>query len=295
MDSEYHRMRSLPERTGSLNAVVSEARRHRRPLSLSESFAHSPLNVERALSTRDISCTSLTLLVEERPSPQQDAFASVLVDTGAVDTGAVDTGAVETAAVETATTPPPESSWSESTVVNVTLRFLFHITLISIFETVFFFIYVSTLEDSGILRTIHTLTDGFVHSCSNLTTLEQDIADDLLSPFINVTEINTQANTVYTARVRYNTSLFRNAWLYVGALSIAFLSLTGYSCYRKIRVAWRPLLIENIGLVTLLAVYEYMFFTTIIFPYSAISGQEIEQQLVSELQGQCGLLLNQTT
>jgi hypothetical protein len=217
------------------------------------------MNIERAASTN-----SLTLLVEERPSPTQD------------------------------TSPASPTCVSESDIVGLVLRFLFHITLISIFETVFFFIYVSTLEDSGILKTVHTLTDGLVRSCTNLTPIEQQIADDLLSPFLNVTEIDQEANAVYTTRSRYNASLFRNAWIYVGGLFTAFLLGTAYSRYRNIVVAWRTLLLENMGLVTMLAVYEYMFFTTIIFPYSAISGQEIEQKLVLELQGQCGLLLNQT-
>lgn len=281
MDSEFHELRTLPELKGTLgaprrksggetlNAVISEARRQRRPLSLSESFAHSPMNIERAASSN-----SLTLLVEERPSPTQDTSP-----------------VAEPSAPITAVTT---ICFSESDIVGLVLRFLFHITLISIFETVFFFIYVSTLEDSGILKTIHSLTDGVVHSCSNLTAIEQNLADDLLSPFFNVTEIDQQATAVYATRSRFNARLFRNAWIYVGGLGCLFLLGAAYSRYRKISVAWRSLLLENIGLVTLLAVYEYMFFTTIIFPYSAISGQEIEQELVSEVQSQCGLLLNQT-
>lgn len=264
MDSEFYELRTLPELKGSLNMIVSEARRQRRPLSLSESFAHSPVNIERAASSN-----SLTLLVEERPSP--------------------------TSPVAAVTEPAATICFSEAEIVGLVLRFLFHITLISIFETVFFFIYVSTLEDSGILKTIHSLTDGVVRSCANLTPIETVLADDLLSPFFNVTEIDQDASAVYATRSRYNANLFRNAWIYVGGLASLFLLGVAYSRYRKIVVAWRPLLLENIGLVTLLAVYEFMFFTTIIFPYSAISGQEIEQQLVSELQSQCGLLLNQTT
>lgn len=269
MDSEFHELRTLPELKGSLNSVISEARRQRRPLSLSESFAHSPVNIERAASTN-----SLTLLVEERSSPTQD------------------TSPVAAVAAVPPITAAPAICFSEAEIVGLVLRFLFHITLISIFETVFFFIYVSTLEDSGILKTIHSLTDGFVQSCTNLTPIETVIADDLLSPFFNVTQIGQDASAVYTTRSRYNASLFRNAWIYVGGLAGLFLLGTAYSRYRKIPVVWRALLLENIGLVTLLAVYEYMFFTTIIFPYSAISAQEIEQQLVLELQSQCGLLLH---
>jgi hypothetical protein len=263
MDSEFREMRSLPALSGSLNAIVSELHRQKRPLSLSESFAYSPLNLERAASANN-----LTLLVED-VSPR------------------------ETQETREAQETPPPVCCSESELVTLLLRFLFHITLISIFETVFFFIYVSTLEDNGILKTVHDMTGGFVESCSNLTPVEQALANDLLSPFLNVTQIDAAATAIYTTRTRYNAGLFQHAWIYVGGIAAVFLGTVVFSRYRKIVVAWRPLLLENIGLVTMLALYEYMFFTTIIFPYSAISGQEIEQQLVSELQNQCGLLLDQ--
>jgi hypothetical protein len=40
----------------------------------------------------------------------------------------------------------------------------------------------------------------------------------------------------------------------------------------------------------MLAIYEYMFFSTIIMPYLPISAEEIERNIVYELQNECGLL-----
>ncbi len=63
-----------------------------------------------------------------------------------------------------------------------------------------------------------------------------------------------------------------------------------YVNVRKIKIHWKNLLLENMGLVLMLAAYEYMFFSTIIFPYMPISGSEITQEAVQELQTTCGIL-----
>ncbi len=51
------------------------------------------------------------------------------------------------------------------------------------------------------------------------------------------------------------------------------------------------LVLENLVLVTILAAYEYTFFSTVIFPYNPITGQEILRNAVFTLQSDCGLLL----
>jgi hypothetical protein len=39
-----------------------------------------------------------------------------------------------------------------------------------------------------------------------------------------------------------------------------------------------------------LALYELMFFNTIIYPYHPISTEEIERNAIEKLQGSCGIL-----
>jgi hypothetical protein len=180
---------------------------------------------------------------------------------------------------------------SELFFVNTGLRFLFHITLISIFETIFFFMYISTLEDSGITKTINYFITSAVSSCSNLTVGERNITDLFLDLFLNTTQIADQAQNSFDQRSMVNHHLFQRAWIYVGIVSGLFVLLTIYSCVRRIRVVWKPLILENIGLVTLLAAYEYMFFSTIIFPFEPLSAQEISENAVQQLQSSCGLLL----
>jgi hypothetical protein len=170
------------------------------------------------------------------------------------------------------------------------LRFTFHITLISIFESIFFFFYVSTLENNGINNTINFFVTGAVQACSNWTSWEQTVVNDIISPWINVTNIQESAATVATNRLASNTRLLRISWVYVGIFAALFAVATSYAKIRKMNVRWCRLVAENLAMVLMLAFYEFLFFTTIITSYSPLSAQEIEANTINTLQSQCHLL-----
>ena len=248
---------------GSLNSLVSKPLR--RPPSLSESFAWSAENVERAM--RHVpSNTSIELLVPAQPSPQVSPQ-------------------------RTPKPPTPPCRRAEVFVTQQALRFLFHIALISVFETVFFFLYVSTLEDNGINRTVDGFLGGFESSCRNFTPLERNLTNDALAVFLNRSAILTAGAQARTSRTAANDALFHRAWIYVGGLSGLFALSVLYTLLRRIRVAWGALVAENLVFVALLASYEYMFFSTVIFPYTPITAPEIAANTVLVLQESCGLFL----
>lgn len=265
MDSAYCEMKQLADLNGSLNTIVSHQNKMRRPPSLSESFAWEPENVERALRRNASSGTSINLLVtQESPvSPQRQQ--------------------------QQQQQQQPKSTY-ELLILTTLLRFLFHITLISIFESVFFFLYVSTLEDNGIKTTIRDLTNNYLTSCSNYSDFEKNITNDFLLLFINPTQVIEDGSDAYERRSITNAALFNRSWIYVGTLGSLFCTLALYASLRKLKIAWKELVLENIGLVLMLGLYEYMFFSTIIFPYTPISAPEIERNLVVNLQDSCGLL-----
>jgi hypothetical protein len=254
----YVELKSVPELpTSSINAIVSSAHKMRRPPSLSESFAWTPANLTRAAA----SGTSLNLLVMPQQSPPQQPHQ------------------------------PPQAPplWHKAVIVS--LKFTFHITLISIFESIFFFLYVSTLEDNGINLTIDYFTNNVVAVCANFTPIERNITNDFLNVFINSANIIANGNAEQIVRSTANSKLFNRAWYYVGALSFLFIIVTAFAVYQKIKIRWYKLLLENFGLVLMLAAYEYMFFSTIIFMYAPLSGAEIGRNVVYMLRRQCGLLV----
>jgi hypothetical protein len=259
-DAVYNEMKELPALYGSLNAVVSVAHRLKRPPSLSESFAWTPENVERAVQSRSSSNTQLNMMVVE-------ASAQTL----------------------TSNTEERQSICSFKLVDGV-LRLTFHLTLISVFETLFFFFYVSTMENSGIQRTVGGFVNDAVTACMNFTAPEKVIVNDLLSAFINATIVVQTGEQTYLARTVYNKALLNQAWIYVGGLSGFFILLVGFARCQKIAINWRSVLLENIVMISLLGLYEYVFFMTIITPYQPLTANEIAMNAVESLQSQCGIL-----
>jgi hypothetical protein len=258
MDDAYVELKGVPEMKNSINYVISTQRKLYRPPSLSESFAWTEENVLRA----NASNTSLNLMVSPPRTPQRS--------------------------------PEPQTKakpvCNEGKIINYVLRFLFHITLISIFESVFFFLYISKLEDNGIYRTVGTFINDAVASCANDTIVERTITNDFLNLFLNSTIIIDQGNAAYATRSIINKNLFIRSWIYVGGLGGLFVLLTIISVLRKVKIKWGKLVWENLALVTLLAAYEYTFFSTVIFPYNPVTGEEIARNAVWELQENCGLL-----
>jgi hypothetical protein len=251
MASELKSATSMP---GSINDFIMTNKRLRRPPSLSDSFAFTSENIARA---------NLIPLVPS--SEKLDVLPEEPLET------------------------PQQTSW-EQRIVEITVKLLFHITLISIFETLFYFMYVSALEDNGIEKTVNTFINGAAQGCKNMTTLEIQLVDDLLEPYINSTAVIISGNQEQLTRQLYNNLISNRAWFYVGGLSGLFVMLLGYIKIRKIKIQWISMIFENTAMVILLALYELMFFNTIIYPYEPVSTEEIGRNAIEKLQNTCGIL-----
>jgi hypothetical protein len=171
----------------------------------------------------------------------------------------------------------------------VILKFVFHITLISVFETLFFFHYVSVLEDTGLQTTVGGFIQNAVSVCRNFTPTEQAIVTYVLQSYIDVNQTITDGQQAYRVRLNVNQALGTQSWIYVGGLGGLFVVLVFYAYMRNIKIHWITLFAENTVMVTLLGAYEYMFFVTIIKPYEPISGNEIAAAAITTFQTQCHL------
>jgi hypothetical protein len=174
---------------------------------------------------------------------------------------------------------------------NLVLKFLFHIFLIAVFETVFFFRYVSEMEDGGILNSIQYFSSGLVQSCRNLTVGERAYVNTYLGPYVNASQIQVAGSAMFLQRSGTNAALFVRSWIYVSAFGVVCVAWFLFVVWKKQVVNYRAVCLETIGLVTILALYEIMFFTTIIMPYTPISSQEITANTVLALEDQCRLFV----
>lgn len=264
---EQFELKSVESMPGSMNELVSTKNKFKRPPSLSESFAFTPENIARANQIPLISSS-------ERLYTLADDSSLIPVEP------AQDISEIQ----------PSSCCKYEVQALEIIIKLLLHLTLISVFETLFYFLYVSSLEDNGIQKTVSTFINEAAISCSTLTPVEAQIVNDFLQQYINATLVIDAGNQQEVIRASYNKNISNRAWAYVGGLSGLFVVAAGYIRWRKIKIYWKQVVLENVAMVTLLALYELMFFDTIIYPYEPVSTAEIERNAVEVLQGACGIL-----
>jgi hypothetical protein len=184
---------------------------------------------------------------------------------------------------------PKVHTWEE-TVADYILRFLLHISLIAFFETIFFFKFVSVDEDKGITQITDFYTNKVINSCNNLSTDEISFLNSILEKIVNVTTINSAGLNSAKERYNENQELYKKSWTYFAAITGCFILLSLFSSLRKYKIRWPYMFIENLIFVTMLGVYEFIFFLNIIKQYGALTPQEITMGFVDGLQTTCGLL-----
>lgn len=171
------------------------------------------------------------------------------------------------------------------------LSFTLHLCLIGIFETLFFFLFISKSEDTGIQGTIQNYVQGVLTSCRGWSVNETAIVSDILSMFMNASQINASAESAGERRAFANKRLEIQGWLYVCGM-VGLLVVGGVGArVKQMRVPWRRIIIENIIMVALLGIYEFTFFKTIIYNYQSLTVEELNGSIVHQLQGTCGILL----
>ena len=232
-----------------------EPRRHGRPISYSESHIHLPRQMPLIGSIASVQSFSSFEIESESPPPSP---------------------------------PPPKPPWTPF-LYNWFFQSLFHLTLISLFETLFFWQFVSVTEDGALIGLVDTYIQNTLNGCAAMTSGQRAITTDMLDLFINQTTVAGQGAAAATQRASYNNGLFRNSWLYFGGLATAVVSLAGSKllCCSFVEIKWRTLLIDNLTLILFLGAYEWMFFSTIVLKYQTISMPELDQRVVAKIMAIC--------
>jgi hypothetical protein len=166
-------------------------------------------------------------------------------------------------------------------------RFVFHLTLISLFETIFFWQFISKSEDSALILLVNHYAKTTLNNCADMSPSQRQITTDFLNLFLNQTQVDAAGAAAAATRAAYNGILIRNSWLYFGGLAVLFAILAALSLQKDYTIHWRSLLAENLALVTFLGLYEWMFFSTIVLQYQAISVPELDRMVVDEIMSAC--------
>lgn len=167
------------------------------------------------------------------------------------------------------------------------LHFVFHLLLISLFETLFFWLFISQQEDEALTGLVNTYTERAFSPCSNLTAQQRTELRTWVSLFLNTSTALTSADAAATDRRMLNGILLRNSWLYFGGLTTTFGLLVSTALLRRLTVRWTHIVGENLGLVALLGFYEWMFFRTVALQYHAITPAELDGMIIREFEESC--------
>jgi hypothetical protein len=159
--------------------------------------------------------------------------------------------------------------------------------LISLFETIFFWQFVSVSEDQALIGLVDSYTSGIFTTCAILTAQERVAVDDVFDLFINRTIVDQEGALAVATRTAFNHGLVQKSWAYFGGASGMFAALAVLAHIQGRQIHWRHIVAENLCLVTVLGLYEWMFFHTIVFPYKSISIPELDQHVVDGFQQNC--------
>ena len=187
-----------------------------------------------------------------------------------------------------------------------------HLSLISLFEIIFFFTIVVTFENNSFTGLIDNLAGPLVDICKKLNPNQKEVITYIINSYVNVTQINSNAESSQHLRIINNNFLLGYAWTYFGiitgiSLLTSILSLCNLSFLTKeivINETNEPLIlmnnikiykkhiniikiiIDNIIMIILLGLYEYLFFKTVILKYLPLSNDELIKYLYNKFE-QC--------
>lgn len=174
----------------------------------------------------------------------------------------------------------------KSLIINICSKifyYFFHLALIAIFETIFYFFYISGEEDNGINDNIISVIKDISYDCKYFSSnIKFTIIDYLKS-------INDSSYIISREyRLDQNKELFNDAMNYVYvflciSLVMGIIIVNTVQGRNKIR----ELFIDTVIIMGILSAYEYNFFLHIIKNYSPITTNELEYYTKNELIFSC--------
>lgn len=161
------------------------------------------------------------------------------------------------------------------------IMFMTHLSLISIFEIFFFFSIVSIYENKAIIEIIAVFFSKITKKCDELNIIQKEEITYIFNALVNTTLINHNAYISKKHRLEFDNNLYKNAWLYFIIIFSIDLVLLIIKFFCKIKINLYKILIENLMMIIILGIYEYMFFKIIILPYQNISHNELLKIIIN--------------
>ena len=191
-------------------------------------------------------------------------------------------------------TPTPEILHNKSTIdygqiiINKVCSFTFHLLLIAGFEILFFNFFISSYETNSIVSLVDQVTMPLINACSTLNNSTKIIVDNYINSIINETIINNNAMQDYTQRLFINNIIFNRSIYYLISIFVFLIGIiTSNFFYFKRQIQFIVIITDNIIMISILGIYEYVFFKNIVFKYQMINPNEIIKNVLQNILYYC--------
>jgi hypothetical protein len=162
------------------------------------------------------------------------------------------------------------------------IMFMLHLGLISLFEIIFFFNIVSVYEDNALINIMSTFTQSIPGICTSLNVTDKEIFTYVFRSFVNIKQINYNAQNAFEIRNKYNSKLVLISWMYFLGVIVINLILLICKFFLKFKINLVRIFFDNIIMIILLGLYEFLFFRTVILQYQSISTEELTKTIVNQ-------------
>jgi len=167
------------------------------------------------------------------------------------------------------------------------IGFILHLVLIATFELIFFNFYIIQYENNALVGLTDQIISPLISSCSVLSNRSKIIVDDFIKVFVNKTTINNNAYNGYIQRQNVNTTLLLKSIYYYIGLIVFFIIILLFNIRLKKKIHFGIIVIDNIIMIMILGIYEYIFFKNIVFNYLMISPSELIQNIIKKIINTC--------
>jgi len=172
-------------------------------------------------------------------------------------------------------------------IYNKILSFTFHLLLISTFELIFFNYYIIQYENNAVISLSNQLIGPFISSCNGLNNISKIIVNDFINLFVNETIIDNNANSDKNFRDINNKSISQlSITYYIGVICVFFFILL-INLFLKRKIDFVMILIDNIIMISILGIYEYIFFNNIVFKYLTLGPNELIKNIMNNILNAC--------
>ena len=173
-------------------------------------------------------------------------------------------------------------------IINKVCSFTLHLLLIAGFEIIFFNFFISSYETNSIVSLVDQVTVPLINACYTLNNSTKIIVDNYINSIINETIINNNAVQDYTHRLYVNNIIFNMSIYYLIGIFVLLIGIIiSNFVYFKRQIQFIVIITDNIIMISILGIYEYVFFKNIVFKYQMIYPNEIIKNVIENILYNC--------